>query len=93
VKAVVMGYEAYKEFEVYEFYQWKYEVNVSMPHYFLTTAPGISGVVVAKYDHLNSMIEINIKLNLFTKIQATQLVEQYSETVAFAHMSSQSMSK
>ena len=49
VKAIVMGYEAVKEFEVYEFYQWKYEVNVSMPHYFLTTAPGVSGVVVANY--------------------------------------------
>jgi hypothetical protein len=48
IKAVVMGYEAFKKFEVYEFYQWKYEVNVSMPHYFLTNAPGVSGVVVAK---------------------------------------------
>ena len=48
VKCIVMGYEAVKQFEVYEFYQWKYEVNVSMPHYFLTTSPGVSGVVVAK---------------------------------------------
>ena len=48
VKAVVMGYEATKSFDVYEFYQWKYEVNVSMPHYFLTTPPGVAGVVVAK---------------------------------------------
>ncbi len=48
VKCAVMGYEATKEFEVYEFYQWKYEVNVSMPHYFLTSSPGVSGVVVAK---------------------------------------------
>ena len=44
-----MGYEAIKEFDVYEFYQWKFEVNVTMPHYFLTTSPGISGVVVANY--------------------------------------------
>ena len=51
VKCVVMGYEAKRQFEVIEFYQWKYEVNVSMPHYFLTTSPGVSGVVVAKYDH------------------------------------------
>jgi CD109 antigen len=49
IKATVMGYEATKEFEVYEFYQWKYEVNVSMPHYFLTDSPGVSGVVVANY--------------------------------------------
>lgn len=48
VKCAVMGYEATRTFEIYEFYQWKYEVNVSMPHYFLTTSPGISGVVVAK---------------------------------------------
>lgn len=48
IKAVVMGYESLKYFEVYEFYQWKYEVNVSMPHYFLTTSPGVAGVVVAK---------------------------------------------
>lgn len=48
LKCVVMGYEAVKHFDVYEFYQWKYEVNVSMPHYFLTTSPGIAGVVVAK---------------------------------------------
>lgn len=48
IKATVMGYEAYKYFEVSEFYQWKYEVNVSMPHYFLTNSPGVSGVVVAK---------------------------------------------
>ena len=48
VKCSVMGYEATRSFEVYEFYQWKYEVNVSMPHYFLTTSPGISGIVVAK---------------------------------------------
>ena len=48
IKAVVMGYEAYKEFNVIEFYQWKVEVNVSMPHYFLTDSPGVSGVVVAK---------------------------------------------
>ncbi len=34
---------------MYEFYQWKYEVNVSMPHYHLTTAPGVAGVVVANY--------------------------------------------
>ncbi len=49
VKAVVLGYESIKEFDVYEFYQWKFEVNVSMPHYFLTSSPGISGVVVANY--------------------------------------------
>lgn len=49
VKCIVMGYEAIKQFEVYEFYQWKYEVNVSMPHYFLTTSPGVAGVVVANY--------------------------------------------
>lgn len=48
IKAVVMGYESTKTFDVYEFYQWKVEVNVSMPHYFLTTAPGVSGLVVAK---------------------------------------------
>ena len=48
LKCSVMGYEATKKFDVFEFYQWKYEVNVSMPHYFLTTSPGIAGVVVAK---------------------------------------------
>ncbi len=48
VKCIVMGYEAIRQFQVVEFYQWKYEVNVSIPHYFLTTSPGISGVVVAK---------------------------------------------
>ena len=48
IKAVVMGYEAIKIFNVIQFYQWKYEVNVSMPHYFLTTSPGVAGVVVAK---------------------------------------------
>ena len=48
VKCIVMGYENAKNFEIYEFYQWKYEVNVSMPHYFLTTSAGVSGVVVAK---------------------------------------------
>lgn len=48
IKAVVMGYETIKHFNVIEFYQWKYEVNVSMPHYFLTTSPGVAGVVVAK---------------------------------------------
>ena len=49
VRANVIGHDTDKLFDVYEFYQWKYEVNVSMPHYFLTTAPGISGVVVANY--------------------------------------------
>ena len=49
IKAIVLGYESIKEFDVYEFYQWKFEVNVSMPHYFLTSSPGISGVVVANY--------------------------------------------
>ena len=49
VKAIVLGYESVKEFDVYEFYQWKFEVNVSMPHYFLTSSVGISGVVVANY--------------------------------------------
>jgi CD109 antigen len=48
IKAVVMGYEAYKYFDVQEFYQWKFEVNVSMPHYFLTDSPGVSGIVVSK---------------------------------------------
>ena len=48
LKCVVLGYEATKKFELYEFYQWKYEVNVSMPHYFLTTSAGVSGLVVAK---------------------------------------------
>jgi CD109 antigen len=48
IKCIVMGYEAAKQFEVYEFYQWKYEVNVSMPHYHLTTSAGVSGLVVAK---------------------------------------------
>jgi hypothetical protein len=48
VKAVVMGYESTKTFELYEFYQWKYEVNVSMPHYFLTSEAGVSGIVVSK---------------------------------------------
>ena len=48
LKCVVLGYEATKEFDVYEFYQWKHEVNVSMPNYFLTTSSGIHGVVVAK---------------------------------------------
>jgi len=49
IKAIIMGYEATKNFDVYEFYQWKYEVNVSMPHYFYTTSPGVAGVVVANY--------------------------------------------
>ena len=48
VKAIVMGYESIAQFDIYEFYQWKYEVNVSMPHYFLTNSPGVAGVVVAK---------------------------------------------
>ena len=58
IRAVVMGYEEIKKFEVYEFYQWKYEVNVSMPHYFLTTSPGVSGVVVAKYTFILKTIKL-----------------------------------
>jgi len=34
VKAVVLRYESIKKFDVYEFYQWKIEVNFSMPHFF-----------------------------------------------------------
>ena len=49
IKAIVMGYEATKSFDVIEFYQWKYEVNVTMHHYFLTTSPGVAGVVTANY--------------------------------------------
>lgn len=48
VKCIVMGYEASKSFEVYEFYFWKHEVNVSMPSYVLTNSPGVSGLVTTK---------------------------------------------
>ena len=36
-----MGHESIKEFDVYEYYQWKFEVNVTMPHYFYTDSPGM----------------------------------------------------
>lgn len=49
VKCTVMDYSAIAEFEVYEFYQWKFEVNVSMPHYYSTASPGVAGVVVANH--------------------------------------------
>ena len=58
VKCIVMGYEATSRFDVIEFYQWKTEVNVTMPSYFLSTSPGVSGVVVAKYEY-----KIILKLN------------------------------
>ncbi|CAF0729389.1 unnamed protein product [Didymodactylos carnosus] len=49
VKCRVMGYEATKTFEIYEFYSRKFEVNVTVPFYIPADAPGVSGIVVANY--------------------------------------------
>ncbi|CAF1373219.1 unnamed protein product, partial [Didymodactylos carnosus] len=49
VKCRVMGYEATKTFEIYEFYARKFEVNVTLPFYLPTDAQGVSGIVVANY--------------------------------------------
>ena len=49
IKCRVMGYEAIKTFELYEFYQKKFEVNVTVPYYLTTDAPGVGGIVTANY--------------------------------------------
>ncbi|CAF0796041.1 unnamed protein product [Rotaria sordida] len=49
VKCRVMGYEAVKTFEIYEFYARKFEVNVTVPYYLPIDAPGVGGIVTANY--------------------------------------------
>ena len=44
-----MGYEAMKKFEIYEYYDRKFSVNVTVPYYLPTDAPGIGGIVTANY--------------------------------------------
>lgn len=44
-----MGYEKVKKFELYEFYYRKFEVNVTVPYYLPTDAPGVGGIVTANY--------------------------------------------
>jgi hypothetical protein len=44
-----MGYEAIKTFEIYEFYQKKFEVNVTVPYFLPTDSPGVGGIVTANY--------------------------------------------
>ena len=44
-----MGYENVKTFELYEFYNRKFEVNVTVPHYLPVNDPGIGGIVTANY--------------------------------------------
>jgi hypothetical protein len=44
-----MGYEAIKTFEIYEFYQRKFEVNITVPYYLPTDTPGIGGFVTANF--------------------------------------------
>ncbi|CAF0741476.1 unnamed protein product [Adineta steineri] len=49
IKCRVMGYEATKTFELYEFYARKFEVNVTVPYYLPTDTPGVGGIVTANY--------------------------------------------
>ena len=49
IKCRVMGYEAVKTFELYEFYSRKFEVNVTVPYYLPTDSPGVGGIVTANY--------------------------------------------
>ncbi|CAF1296760.1 unnamed protein product, partial [Adineta ricciae] len=49
IKCRVMGYEAIKTFELYEFYYRKFEVNVTVPYYLPTDSPGVGGIVTANY--------------------------------------------
>ncbi|CAF1533878.1 unnamed protein product [Rotaria magnacalcarata] len=49
IKCRVMGYEAVKTFELYEFYARKFEVNVTVPYYLPMDAPGVGGIVTANY--------------------------------------------
>ena len=44
-----MGYEAIKRFTLYEVYYRKFEVNVTVPYYLATDAPGIGGLITANY--------------------------------------------
>ena len=44
-----MGYEATKTFELFEFYNRKFEVNVTVPYYLPTDSPGIGGIITANY--------------------------------------------
>ncbi|CAF1113861.1 unnamed protein product [Adineta steineri] len=49
VKCRVMGYEATKQFDIHEFYNRKFEVNVTVPYYLPTDTPGIGGILTANY--------------------------------------------
>ncbi|CAM4768224.1 unnamed protein product [Rotaria magnacalcarata] len=49
IKCRVMGYEAIKTFEIYEFYNRKFEVNVTVPYYLPIDTPGIGGIITANY--------------------------------------------
>jgi hypothetical protein len=49
IRCRVMGYEAVKSFELYEFYSRKFEVNVTVPYYLPIDSPGIGGFVTANY--------------------------------------------
>jgi len=44
-----MGYEARKTFQLYEFYQRKFEVNVTVPYFLPIDTPGVGGIVTANY--------------------------------------------
>ena len=49
IKCRVMGYEATKTFEMYEFYHRKFEVNITAPYYLPADSPGVGGIVTANY--------------------------------------------
>lgn len=44
-----MGYEATKNFDMHEFYNRKFEVNITAPYYLPVDTPGIGGFVSANY--------------------------------------------
>jgi len=44
-----MGYEAVKTFDLYEFYNRKFEVNITVPYYLPTDSPGVGGIITANY--------------------------------------------
>ena len=44
-----MGYEATKTFDMHEFYNRKFEVNITVPYYLPTDTPGIGGIITANY--------------------------------------------
>ena len=44
-----MGYEATKVFDIHEFYNRKFEVNITVPYYLPISAPGIGGIITANY--------------------------------------------